>query len=36
VDILEKMKNSEAKNNKVIKVIEEMKKIRVKVLRNKE
>ena len=30
------MKNSEAKNNKVIKVIEEIKKTGVKVLRDKE
>jgi len=36
VDILEKMKNLEANNNEVIKVIEEMKKTGVKVPRDKE
>ena len=36
VDILEKIKKSEAKDNKVIKVVEEMKKAGVKMLRDKE
>jgi len=36
VDILEKIKRSEAKDNKVIKAVEEMKKIGVKMLRDKE
>jgi len=34
-DIIEKIKKSEARDNKVIKAVEEMKKARVKVLRNK-
>ena len=32
--IIEKIKKSEAKGNEVIKAVEEMKKVRVKVLRN--
>ena len=36
VDILEKIKISEARDNKVIKAVEEMKKAGVKMLRNKE
>jgi len=36
VDILEKIRKSEAKDNKVIKVVEEMKKVGVKMLSNKE
>ena len=36
VDILEKIKRSEAKDNKIIKAVEEMKKIGVKMLRDKE
>ena len=35
-DIIEKIKKSEAKNNEVIKAVEEMKKAGVKVLRNEE
>ena len=34
VDVLEKIKNSEAKDDEVIKVVEEMKKVGVKMLRN--
>ena len=34
-DIIEKIKKLEARNDEVIKVVEEMKKIGVKVLRNK-
>jgi len=33
-EIIEKIKKSEVKDNKVVKAVEEMKKIRVKVLRN--
>jgi len=33
-EIIEKIKKLEAKNNKVIKVVEEIKKARVKILRN--
>jgi len=33
-DIIEKIKKSEARDDKVIKVVEEMKKVGVKVLRN--
>ena len=33
-EIIEKIKKSEAKNNEVIKAVEEMKKMGVKVLRN--
>ena len=36
VDILEKIKKLETKDNKVIKVVEEMKKAEVKMLRDKE
>ena len=36
VDILEKIRESKAKDNEVIKVVEEMKKAGVKVLRDKE
>jgi len=36
MDILEKIKKSEAKNNKVIKAVEEIKKAGVKMLRDKE
>ena len=35
-EIIEKIKKLEAKNNKVVKVMEEIKKIGVKILRNKE
>ena len=35
-EIIEKIKKSEARDDEVIKVVEEMKKARVKVLRNKE
>jgi len=35
-EIFEKIKKLEVKNNEVIRVVEEMKKARVKVLRNKE
>ena len=34
-EIIEKIKKLEVKNNEVIKVVEEIKKARVKVLRNK-
>ena len=33
-EIIEKIKKSETKNNKVVKVVEEMKKVEVKLLRN--
>ena len=36
IDILEKIRKSEAKDDKVIKAVEEMKKARVKMLRDKE
>jgi len=36
VDILEKIKNSEAKDDEMIKAIEEMKKAEVKMLREEE
>ena len=36
VDILEKIKRSETRDNKVIKTVEEMKKAGVKMLRNEE
>ena len=36
VDILDKIKKSNAKEDDVIKVVEEMKKAKVKVLRDKE
>ena len=35
-EIMEKIKKSEARDDEVIKVVEEMKKARVKVLRNEE
>ena len=35
-EIIEKIKKSEVKNNEVIKAVKEMKKARVKVLRNEE
>ena len=35
-DIIEKIKKSEARDDEVIKVVEEIKNARVKVLRNKE
>jgi len=35
-DIIEKIKKSEARDNEVIKAVEEMKKAGVKMLRNKE
>jgi len=35
-EIIEKIKKSEAKDNEVMKAVEEMKKGRVKVLRNEE
>jgi len=36
VDLLEEIRKSEAKNDKVIKVVEEMKRAGVKILRDKE
>ena len=36
VDLIEKIKKSKAKDNKVIKAIEEIKQTGLKVLRNKE
>ena len=36
VDILEKIRKSEAKDNEVVKAVEEMKKTGVKMLRDKE
>ena len=36
IDILEKIRKSEAKDNKVIKAVEEMKKAGVKMLRDEE
>jgi len=36
VNILEKIRKLEAKDNEVIKVVEEMKKVGVKMLRDKE
>jgi len=36
VDLLEKIRKSEAKDNKVVKAVEEMKWAGVKILRNKE
>ena len=36
VDILEKIRKSEAKDDKVIKAVEEMKRAGVKMLRDKE
>ena len=36
IDILEKIRKSEAKDNKVIKAVEEMKRAGVKVLRDEE
>jgi len=36
VNILEKIRKSEAKDNEVIKAVEEMKKAGVKILRDKE
>jgi len=36
VDLLEKIRKSEAKDNEVIKVVEEIKQARVKILRDKE
>jgi len=35
-EIIEKIKKSEAKDNEIVKAVEEMKKTRVKVLRNDE
>jgi len=35
-DTIEKIKKSEAKDNEVIKAVEEMKQAEVKILRNKE
>jgi len=35
-EIIEKIKKSEAKNNRIVKVVEDMKKMEVKVLRNDE
>ena len=35
-EIIEKIKKSEVKNDEMVKVVEEMKKARVKVLRNNE
>jgi len=36
VDLLKKVKQSKVKDNKVIKAVEEMKRARVKMLRNEE
>ena len=36
VDLLEKIRKSEAKDNEVIKVVEEIKQARIKILRDKE
>jgi len=36
VELLEKIRNSEAKDNKVVKAVEEMKQAGVKMLRDKE
>jgi len=36
VDILEKIRKSEAKDDEMVKVVEEMKKAEVKILKNKE
>ena len=36
VDLLEKIKKSDAKDNKVIKVVEEIKQAGIKMLRDKE
>jgi len=36
IDILEKIKKSEARDNEVIKAVEEMKRAGVKMLRDKE
>ena len=36
VDLLEKVKQSKVKDNKVIKAVKEMKQVKVKMLRNKE
>ena len=35
-EITEKIKKSEVKNNKVVKIVEEIKKVGVKILRNNE
>jgi len=35
-EIIEKIKKSEAKNDRIVKVVEDMKKMEVKVLRNDE
>jgi len=35
-DIIEKIKKLEARDDKVIKAVEEIKKVRVKILRNEE
>ena len=35
-DVIEKIKKSEARDNKVIKTVEEIKKVGVKVLKNEE
>ena len=35
-EIIKKIKKSEARNNEVIKAVEEMKKVEIKVLRNDE
>jgi len=36
VDLLEKIRGSEVKDNEVVKAVEEMKWVEVKMLRNKE
>jgi len=36
VDLLEKIRKSETKDNEVIKVVEEIKQVRIKILRDKE
>jgi len=36
IDLLEKIRKSEAKDNKVVKAVEEMKQVGIKMLRDKE
>ena len=36
IDLLEKIRKSEAKDNKVVKAIEKMKQVDIKILRDKE
>jgi len=35
IDLLEKIRKSEAKDNKIIKAVKEIKQVEVKILRNK-